>query len=80
MGTSNESNEKVIILDHAKECPQIVNNDNWLHTNYGDTFSVDQRGKQLIIRRTDKDKGWSMNLAFECCGSMLFFFFLKNTF
>ena len=59
---------KTVAIGKGLQCPESVDKSNWLggHT-WPDTFSVEQNGKDVIVRRTDLSDGWAMNLQFMCC-------------
>ena len=49
-------------------CPIVVNFENWLGgLIFPDTFSVQQRERDIVVTRTDSTSGWGMNLRFRCC-------------
>ena len=67
-GSEGGRNTKTKSIGKEYICPSIVDKDNWLegHT-YGDTFSVEQTADKVIVKRTDKDEAWGMDLKFKCC-------------
>ena len=70
MGSSGDQTKTVTSITEYS-CPNIVNKDNWLGRDYyPDTFSVQQREKDIVVTRTDSASGWDMDLKFQCCGKV----------
>ena len=70
VGSSGDQTKTVTAITEYS-CPNIVNKDNWLGVDcYPDTFSVQQREKDIVVTRTDSASGWDMDLKFQCCGKV----------
>jgi hypothetical protein len=67
---SSESNVKIVKLDYSK---MIVNPvpSNKLSLNAGYEFELIVIGRELTIKRTDSEEGWSQPLKFEATRSLL---------
>ena len=68
-------------------CPNIINKNNWLtdrnwneKSHWPDTFSVQQRGADIVVTRTDLASGWDMDLRFECCANGKIYMIKKSVF
>ena len=69
MGSSGEQTKTITAITEYT-CPTVVNFENWLGGHISpDTFSVQQRERDIVVTRTDSTSGWGMNLEFRCCGS-----------
>ena len=67
VGTS-ETQSKRVAANDLYICPKHVDKDIWRGGyTYGDTFSVNQLKKKIVVTRTDKGSGWGMKLRFDCC-------------
>jgi len=71
IGSSN-SNEKEVSVDSGFMCPSEVRlkdrENNGIHANAPDTFVTDSNGpSRVVVKRTDTNTGWGMNLQLECC-------------
>ena len=64
---SGGQNQVPYTLENDAICPTTVDKTNWLSDEtYGDTFSVTQNGRDLVVQRTDANGGWGLPLKF-CC-------------
>ena len=60
----------------------MIDKTNWLakhnyYKNHRDTFMVTHSENQITVTRTDREKGWGMDLMFTCCpddGNHLIFY------
>lgn len=64
---SSSSNSKTASAPAGYTCPTTASKSNWVGTHaWHDTFSINQSGPSLMVKRTDKPGGWGMTLRIRC--------------
>jgi hypothetical protein len=69
VGSSLLSTKKVLAPELGLICPELVTHRNWVHADVGgggESFKVVVVGNRITVTRTDADRGWNIDLAFNC--------------